>query len=172
MYSPGVMVAAVPTTVTRSRWPRTLTRRTQKPVSSLWNVTRSTAPVRCSMGLTSGEVGAKGAIDCSRAYRWGTSRSHCGRYTQRRHMFGIPGRTCTWRAYYTPEQCTRVLTIQAVGRPLTGTDGACGASDDHLSAGRRSRSCFHIQPRKPWIGGYIGDSWRKPVELVKKSPRV
>jgi hypothetical protein len=27
-----------------------LTRRTQKPVSSLWNVTRSTAPVRCSIG--------------------------------------------------------------------------------------------------------------------------
>src|SRR5256885_15964214 len=49
-YSPGVIVAAVPTTVTRSRWPRTLTRSTQKPVSSLWNVTRSTAPVRCSVG--------------------------------------------------------------------------------------------------------------------------
>ena len=35
MYSPGVIVAAEPTTVTRSRWPRTLTRRTQNPVSSL-----------------------------------------------------------------------------------------------------------------------------------------
>src|SRR5262249_24501009 len=51
MYSPGVIVAAVPTTVTRSRCPRTLTRRTQKPVSSLWKVTRSTAPVRWSGGL-------------------------------------------------------------------------------------------------------------------------
>ena len=70
MYSPGVMVAAVPTTVTRSRCPRTLTRRTQKPVSSLWNVTRSTAPVSCSVGCVGGEgdVGVKVAIDSSRAY--------------------------------------------------------------------------------------------------------
>src|SRR5882672_5700758 len=53
MYSPGVIVAAVPTTVTRSRWPRTLTRRTQKPVSELWNVTRSTSPDRGSRSLAS-----------------------------------------------------------------------------------------------------------------------
>ena len=46
----GETAAAVPTTVARSLWPRTLTRRTQKPVSSLWKVTRSTAPVRRSVG--------------------------------------------------------------------------------------------------------------------------
>src|SRR5438128_12554616 len=51
-YSPGVMVGAVPTTVTRSRWPRTLTRSTQKQVSSLWNVTRSTLPARYSVGVS------------------------------------------------------------------------------------------------------------------------
>ena len=33
------MEAACPTTVTRSRWPRALTRSTQKPFSELWNVT-------------------------------------------------------------------------------------------------------------------------------------
>src|SRR5262249_32987926 len=54
MYSPGVMVGAVPTTVTRSRWPRTLTRSTQKPVSSLWKVTRSTLPARGSRGVSRG----------------------------------------------------------------------------------------------------------------------
>jgi len=48
--------AAAPTTVTRSRWPRTLTRRTQKPLSGEWKVTRSTEPWRCS-GARSKAVG-------------------------------------------------------------------------------------------------------------------
>ena len=48
MNSPGWIDAADPRTVTSSRWPRTLTRRTQKPVSGLWNVTRSTRPDRGS----------------------------------------------------------------------------------------------------------------------------
>ena len=34
--------------VTSSRWPRTLTRSTQKPLSGLWKVTRSTKPARAS----------------------------------------------------------------------------------------------------------------------------
>src|SRR5687768_5648828 len=42
------MVGAWPTTITRSRWPRALTRRTQKPLSGLWNVTRSTKPASAS----------------------------------------------------------------------------------------------------------------------------
>src|SRR5881409_2023253 len=63
LYSPGVMVGAVPTTVTRSRWPRTFTRSTQKPVSSLWKVTRSTAPVRCSVGWVLEEVCVEDSID-------------------------------------------------------------------------------------------------------------
>ena len=46
--SPAVIVAAAPTTVTRSRWPRTFTRSTQNPFSGLWNVTRSTKPARAS----------------------------------------------------------------------------------------------------------------------------
>jgi hypothetical protein len=46
--SPAVIAAAAPTTVTGSRWPRTLTRRTQKPVSGLWKVTRSTSPASAS----------------------------------------------------------------------------------------------------------------------------
>lgn len=36
MNSPALMAAACPTTVTKSRWPRALTRNTQKPVSALW----------------------------------------------------------------------------------------------------------------------------------------
>src|SRR5215813_14867263 len=44
MCSPACTSAAEPSTVTRSRCPRTLTRSTQKPVSALWNVTRSTRP--------------------------------------------------------------------------------------------------------------------------------
>ena len=46
--SPAVIAAAAPTTVARSRWPRTLTRSTQKPVSGLWKVTRSTSPASAS----------------------------------------------------------------------------------------------------------------------------
>src|SRR3954451_15124832 len=50
--SPAEISAAWPTTVTGSRWPRSLTRRTQKPVSALWKVTRSTSPARASVGGT------------------------------------------------------------------------------------------------------------------------
>ena len=48
IHSPAEMMAAWPTTVTRSRWPRALMRRTQKPFSTLWKVTRSTRPARTS----------------------------------------------------------------------------------------------------------------------------
>ena len=41
-HSPEEIVAAWPMTVTRSRCPRALILRTQKPFSALWNVTRST----------------------------------------------------------------------------------------------------------------------------------
>ena len=41
-YSPGVTLGAWPTSVIRSRSPRTFSRSTQKPLSALWNVTRST----------------------------------------------------------------------------------------------------------------------------------
>ena len=43
-YSPGVTVGACPISVIRSRSPLTFSRRTQKPLSALWNVTRSTRP--------------------------------------------------------------------------------------------------------------------------------
>ena len=48
MNSPALTAAAFPITVTRSRWPLTLTRSTQNPDSALWKVTRSTAPLRRS----------------------------------------------------------------------------------------------------------------------------
>jgi hypothetical protein len=47
--SPAAARAAWPTTVARSRRPRTFTRSTQKPVSALWKVTRSTRPDRTSV---------------------------------------------------------------------------------------------------------------------------
>ena len=47
-HSPAEITAAWPTTVTSSRWPRALMRRTQKPLSALWKVTRSTRPARTS----------------------------------------------------------------------------------------------------------------------------
>ena len=51
--SPEVyLIAACPTRVMRSRWPRALTRSTQKPLSELWKVTRSTRPARTSVELT------------------------------------------------------------------------------------------------------------------------
>ena len=43
-HSPAQTVGEEPTTVTRSRWPGAFTRRTQKPESSLKNVTRSMRP--------------------------------------------------------------------------------------------------------------------------------
>ena len=48
IHSPAAAVAAWPTTVTRSRWPRALTLRTQNPLSGLWKVTRSTRPASTS----------------------------------------------------------------------------------------------------------------------------
>jgi hypothetical protein len=48
IHSPADIVAACPTTVTRSRWLRALTRITQKPFSAFWQVTRSTSPASTS----------------------------------------------------------------------------------------------------------------------------
>src|SRR5712671_4519885 len=47
-HSPAAITAAWPMTVINSRWPRALMRRTQKPFSALWKVTRSTRPARTS----------------------------------------------------------------------------------------------------------------------------
>src|ERR1700694_1604320 len=48
IHSPAEIVAAWPMTVTRSRWPPAFARRTQKPFSLLWKVTRSTKPASTS----------------------------------------------------------------------------------------------------------------------------
>src|SRR6266699_4510915 len=65
IHSPAEIVAAWPMTVTRSRWPRAFARRTQKPFSLLWKVTRSTKPASTSWVDDSGCgficVGAVGA---------------------------------------------------------------------------------------------------------------
>ena len=66
---PGVMLAAEPMTVTNSRWPRTLTRSTQKPLSGLWKVTRSTDPCRYSVAV----AGARGCCGTIRLYAFGVN---------------------------------------------------------------------------------------------------
>src|SRR5216684_6188474 len=48
IHSPAAIVAACPTTVTRSRCPRAFARKTQNPFSALWKVTRSTIPANTS----------------------------------------------------------------------------------------------------------------------------
>src|SRR5271170_7547114 len=48
IHSPAEIIAAWPTTVTKSRWPRAFALRTQKPFSALWKVTRSTRPASTS----------------------------------------------------------------------------------------------------------------------------
>src|SRR5438094_9898853 len=54
-HSPAVTEGSDPTTVVSSRCPRPFTRRTQKPLSSLWKVTRSISPEISSVaGLRSG----------------------------------------------------------------------------------------------------------------------
>ena len=65
IHSPAEIVAAWPTTVTKSRWPRALTRSTQKPVSGLWKVTRSTRPASTSpagCGASSASLAGGGAV--------------------------------------------------------------------------------------------------------------
>jgi len=52
IHSPAEIIAACPTVVTRSRWPLAFTRSTQKPLSWLWKVTRSTRPARTSVALS------------------------------------------------------------------------------------------------------------------------
>src|SRR3990170_1851007 len=77
IHSPAEIVAAWPTTVTRSRCPRAFARRTQKPFSVLWKVTRSTRPARTSwaddcgcgfMGLSNHERRGQGNAFGGRAF--------------------------------------------------------------------------------------------------------
>ncbi len=55
--SSALIIAAAPTTVTRSRWPRTLTRRTRNSFSVLWNViTRDEAREALDAAVEAGEA--------------------------------------------------------------------------------------------------------------------
>ena len=69
--SPGATAGHSPTTAAGSRWSASLTRSTQKPLSGLWNTTRSTRPDRVS-AAAGGAVSANGsAADAVRAWRCG-----------------------------------------------------------------------------------------------------
>ena len=62
-HSPAVTEGSDPTTVVSSRCPRAFTRRTQKPLSSLWKVTRSITPEISSVeGLRSGIAAFMGGV--------------------------------------------------------------------------------------------------------------
>jgi hypothetical protein len=76
IHSPAEIIAAWPTTVTRSRCPRAFARRTQKPFSALWNVTRSTRPARTSWV----EGATCGFMHATRPFPKGARR---GEYCQR-----------------------------------------------------------------------------------------
>jgi WD40 repeat protein len=66
-HSPAVTEGSDPTTVVSSRCPRVFTRRTQKPLSSLWNVTRSISP----------EISSVAGLRCGiAAFMRGDSFSH------------------------------------------------------------------------------------------------
>src|SRR6202011_2653408 len=74
MYSPAAMDGAAPSTVTRSRCPRALMRRTQKPLSALWKVTRSTKPAKGSRSLDEPDPAVSIQTCLSRRRAW--RRSH------------------------------------------------------------------------------------------------
>ena len=67
IHSPAEIIAAWPMTVTKSRCPRAFRRSTQKPFSSLWNVTRSTSPARFSVGAAEDEACAGARLTTGRA---------------------------------------------------------------------------------------------------------
>ena len=75
--SPALIIAAWPTTVIRSRWPRALTRSTQNPFSGLWNVTRSTRPAKASVAVVWTKLATPSALRqnrlrlCSSYQRYG-----------------------------------------------------------------------------------------------------
>ena len=95
IHSPAEIVAAWPMTVTRSRWPRAFARRTQKPFSLLWKVTRSTKPASTSWvdgsccGLIC--VAAVGASPPNRIWR-PALRSRSSSATQCPRVLSIGGR--------------------------------------------------------------------------------
>src|SRR5580704_9431402 len=62
IHSPAEIIAAWPTTVTSSRCPRAFARSTQKPFSTLWNVTRSTRPANTSWVDDSGFIPVAGSF--------------------------------------------------------------------------------------------------------------
>ena len=62
IHSPPLTVGRLPSTVTRSRWPRTFTRSTAKPFSSLKNVTRSTNPSICSVFIVDERRSARSSL--------------------------------------------------------------------------------------------------------------
>src|SRR6266849_2459159 len=74
IHSPAAIVAACPTTVTRSRCPRAFARKTQNPFSALWKVTRSTSPASTSWVDDSGRelIGTIVSATFARTYGRGT----------------------------------------------------------------------------------------------------
>src|SRR5919106_3948103 len=108
MASPALITGAWPTTVTRSRWPRALTRRTQKPLSGLWNVTRSTRPVSasepaaCRPGLVSAPPWRLGAF-----LRISRLAMHLVANDARRHLCEVSHQGLVERLELRPENVTQ-----------------------------------------------------------------
>ena len=97
-HSPAVTEGSDPTTVVSSRCPRAFTRRTQKPLSLLWNVTRSITPEIPSVaGLRSwnvavmlGEPFSHGRLVCRAPLRKQISRRFGRRRVRSSHFLEHP----------------------------------------------------------------------------------
>src|SRR4051812_23813669 len=144
--SPAPIAAAAPTTVARSRWPRTLTRSTQKPVSGLWKVTRSTRPASASRW---GEEGGGGAPRPPPPPAWSTAFSS-GRAREVR--IGMPGRDghpagAAQRAEAAarpPERRERTRESPPGCRAEIGAGSALASGERVLDPGRPLRGCHLV----------------------------
>src|SRR5690349_8096102 len=144
--SPAVIAAAAPTRVTRSRWPRALTRRTQKAVSGLWKVTRSTRPASASR---SGEEGGGVAPRPALPPAWSTAFSS-GRAREVR--IGMPGRDGhhadaaqrAGGAARPPERRERTRESPPGSRAEIGAGSALASGERILDPGRPLRGCHLV----------------------------
>src|SRR5260370_1059202 len=90
IHSPAAIVAAYPTTVTRSRCPRAFARKTQNPFSALWKVTRSTSPANTSWVDDSGRelIGKIVSATFARPYACDADMAMCSSARRAIHQYG------------------------------------------------------------------------------------
>ena len=145
IHSPAEIVAAWPTAVTRSRWPRALIRSTQKPVSGLWKVTRSTRPASTS------RPGAVVALTCGPCRPWGGAFQVVADRPR-----GGPG-----RARRLPSFRRGASASQSCGL-ARDRQAAVGISDGGGQQQRLSDIAVAARPRQPEVAGAERVAQTKP----------